>query len=371
MQHLALVLVFSFIVLAITTFYFGTHINGCQMFINVLYGISLLYSIFVSVLFISHIPADLLQVPLSEAYFNMTIYLSGLIIMQYMGWSRITKSRPWLHLLYLASLTGFPLITYTLSVQRNEALAAFASAIVFLRLARYCEGKRDIITFIFLAIGISGTILTKPTSAIMCISMLLIILVATFIKERSLSTTLPKEFFITLPIYGLSFYLAPSNELQHSVELVNAELVEHMAITILAFEILWCVPVLFIFPTVRRFAKSLSLHIVAGWMAVCIAFIYQMTRGVDLDLVTLHFGLFIAGHYIPFVGVFGFAAVYVSEGLMAENGFNPDNVETTIDSDLGTYSRRLIYNQLIYFMVLAFSFVLFFSNFPFFLLQIS
>ncbi len=318
MQHLALVLIFGFIILAIITFYFGTHIKGRLIFINVLYGISLLYSIFVSVLFISHMPDDIMQVPFSEAYLNMTIYLCGLVIMQYMGWSRITKARPWLHLLYLASLTGFPLITYTLAIQRNEAIAALASAIVFLRLARYCEGNRDIVTFLFLSIGISGTIMTKPTSAIICVSMFLIILISTFIKERSLRAVLPKEFFITLPIYAASIYFAPHHELQRSLELVNAELVEHMSITILAFEVLWCIPIFFVFPTVRSFAKSLSLHTVAGWMAVCIAFIYQMTNGIELDLITLHFGLFIAGHYIPFVGVFSFAAVYVAEGLMAE-----------------------------------------------------
>ncbi len=369
MQHLGLVLILCFIALAIITFYFGIHIKGRLTYINVLYVVSLIYSIFVSALFISH-TSDL-QVSLPEAYFNMSIYLLGLIVMQYMGWSRITKLRPWLHLLYLASLTGFPLITYTLSIQRTESIAAFSSTIVFLSLARYCEGKRDILTFILLAIGISGTIMTKPTSAIMCVSMFLIILISTIIKEQSVKSAIPKQFIVSLPIYILAVYFAPHHTLQHSVELLNAELVEHMTITIVAFEILWCVPVLFIFPSVRKFAKSLALHTVAGWMAVCIAFIYQMANGIGIHLVTLHFGLFIAGHYIPFIAVFSFAAVNVSEGLITETGFNPENGEITIKYDLATYGRRLIYNQLIYLIVLSFSFVLFFSNFPFYLLRIS
>lgn len=369
MQHIASVLIFGYIVLAVITFYFGTHIRGRIIFLNVLYGLCLIYCISVGVFFLKSVPDEVLGGSVATPALNMSIYYLAIVGLQYIGWSRINRSRPWLHLLYLATITGLPLFTYIFTIQNKEAMAALSSVVCFFGLIRYCERRRGLFTFIILAAGMVGNILSKPSSATICCIMLFIILVSTIIKERNLKTALPKEFFFTLPAYVCAFIFAPDNKMVRTMELLNPEVQKHMAISILAFEILWCMPILFIIPTVRKFAKDLSLLVVAGWMAICIAFIYQTSPGIELEMVTVHFGLFIAMHYVPFIGIFGLAAAFVAEGLIAENGFDPDTEVTTIPGDIKTYSRRLLYNHLIYFLVLGFAFVLFFGNFPFFLVM--
>lgn len=368
MQFIGPLLIMGFCTLTIVTF-FSTHVKGRRSFINILYLVCFLYSIAIGAFFLRNTPTQVIgSLPLAAAY--MALYMLGLLILEYKGWTRITKSKPMLHLLYLAAVSGFPLFTYLFSIQRNEAIAAFSSTICFLCLIRYCEKKRQFFTFLFLALGIGGTLMTKPTSAIICILMFIIIVIATIIKERNPKTALPREFFLTIPFYIGSAIVAPHNEMVHTVQLINPEITRHMAITILAFEILWCMPIFFIFPRIRKFANDLSLVIVAGWMALCLTFIYQMAHGVPFTLITLHFGLFITYHYVPFIGVFALGAVYVSEGLATDNGFDPDTEITTIaEGDIKNYSKRLIYNHLIYFLVIAFAFVLFFGNFPFFMLS--
>lgn len=369
MQNYALLLIFCHIVISIFTFYFSIKVKGRRFFITALYGICFTYSAGVGIFFLLHTSEEVRKGPMSTALLNMSIYFLALLILQHIGWSRISKSKPWLHQVYLSAITGLPLFAYTFSVEISESIAALSSTICLLCLIRYCEKKRDFITMFFLAISISGTIYTKPTSALICVITLIIVLISTLIKEHSLKTTLPSEFLLTLPIYAISFIRAPHCDMMHTAELMTPEVTEQMSIVILAYEILWCMPVLFIIPIIRKMAGQLSQFIVAGWMAICITFIYQMTRGVEMSFVIIHFGVFIAMHYIPFVGIFGLATAFVSEGLIAENGFDPDTEITTISGDISSFGRRLLYNNLVYMVILGFAFMLFFGNFPFYLLQ--
>ncbi len=353
-------------------------------------------------------------------YFSMGIYALGLMLACYIGWSRIDKNRPWLHLLYVATICSVPMLSYEFCAVTNDSLTLLTCCTCILGLIRFCEGKRDTLTYVLIALGISASLLTKLTAALLCVIMALIVLFVTMISERSIKASLKKEFFYTLPIYAvaIAYYVIifnkygsiPSLELICSKEYFHDSIyytpeAERTQYTLggyiayyfnrfflswsgiesvfrfqktytyskasLPYEILWIVPFLFVLPNVRKKANKISLPIIAGWIAIIVTFVYQLKSAYGSYLTRGYLGGFASRYYIPFIPIFALALVFVAQSLLTENGFNTENGETVIRGSIKEYGGKLIYNHLIYLLVLLFSFMLFYGNFPFFLLHFA
>lgn len=354
-------------------------------------------------------------------YFSLGISGIGLALMLYIGYSRITKRKPWYHLIYAVTVTCLPMMTYELCAVTNDALVLTSSALCLLGLIRFNEGKRNIGTYVLIATGITASLLTKLTAALICIIMSLIVLVVTMIKERSLSALLCKGFFISLPIYLIAgaFYIVmymrygtfrPSLELICTPEYFKSTIyyvaesertvytfseyvsyyferfflswsgIESIirflktytySLSAIPYELLWVIPVLTFVPYVRKKAGTLSLPIQAGWIACVLTFLYQFRSAWRAYLGRGYLGGFASRYYIPFMVIFALALVYVFSSLLTDNGFDEETEITTIKSDLKTFSLKLIYNQIIYAIGFAYAFALYYGNLPFFLLHFT
>ncbi|MCR4693907.1 MAG: hypothetical protein K5773_01105 [Pseudobutyrivibrio sp.] len=353
-------------------------------------------------------------------YFSMGIYIIGLILLLYIGYSRLDKARPWLHLLYATVVTSIPMMAYELCGVTNDALALVTAALCALGLIRFCEEKRGYLTYILIAVGITGSYLTKMTAALLCIITSLLVLVITMIMEKSLKNSLKKEFFVTIPIYLLALiyfihiYRAYGSW-QPSLEVISTPEYFHNTIyyidpkervsfttgeyftyyfsrfflswsgieagqrfmkfspfskATLPAELLWFLPALVILPWVKNVSKKLTLPVFAGWISCIISFILQAKSAYGTYLTRGYMGGFQSRYYLPFIFVFAFGLVFFLQSLVVANGYDPET-ETIVITDLSTYSRKFFRNQLIYLVALAYAFLLFYGNFPFFLMHFA
>ncbi len=354
-------------------------------------------------------------------YFSLAISMIGVGLMLYIGYSRLTKQRPWLHLLYAVTITSIPMLSYELCAVTNDALALVTGTICILGLIRFCEGKRNLGTYMLIAVGISASLLTKLTAAMLCIFMALIVLVVTMIKERSLKGLIAKEFFISIPVYVIAavYYILvyqrygtihPSLELICSkdyfentiyyvskAERVSFTFKEYLSyyferfflswsgiesiyrfmktftysLTAIPFELLWVLPVLLFIPVVNKKAGSLALPLQAGWISCALTFIYQLKSAYGTYITRGYLGGFASRYYLPFIPVLALALAVILASLLLENGFNAETEEITVDGSLANFGKRMIYNQMIYAIGLGYAFLLFYGNFPFFLLHFA
>ena len=354
-------------------------------------------------------------------YFSMFISAIGLAIILYIGYSRLPSSKPWLHLIYAVASTSVPMLSFELCAVTNDALCLVTTSLCILGLVRFCEERRNVLTYILIAVGISASLLTKLTAAMLCIFMALMVLIVTMIKEKSLSSLLNKGFFISLPIYGIAliYYgiiysrygtIHPSLELIASKEYFENTIyyvaesarrsfdfagytsyymerfflswsgIETIyrfmktyvySLTAIPSELMWLIPALFFTPSVKKCANKLTLPVLAGWFSLILTFIYQFKSAYGTYITRGYLGGFASRYYLPFMSIFALALAIVFLGMNAENGFDSVTGITTIKSDMPTYRRRLLYNTLIYLLALAYAFILFYGNLPFFILHFT
>ena len=353
-------------------------------------------------------------------YFSMGIYTIGLALLLYIGWSRISKAKPWLHLIYATACSSIPMLAFEFCAVTNDSLALVAACICFIGLIRFCENKRGYLTYILIAVGITASLLNKMTGAMLCIIMALIVLAVTMIKERSIKDSLRKEFFITLPIYFIAVayfavmysrygVLRPSLELISSPEYFRstiyykaeseranfdlagyldyyfnqfflswsgiASTTSYMKLTIftkasIPTELLWIIPIMVFVPAIKKVSGNLSLPIIAGWVSTILTFAFQLKSAYGTFLSRGYLGGFQARYYIPMMFIFGLGTSFVFQGLLLENGFDSETEVITI-KNLREFSKRQIYNQIIYYLGLFYCFMMFYSNFPFFLMHFA
>ena len=352
-------------------------------------------------------------------YFSLGISIIGLLLFFYIGYSRLSKDMPWVHLVYAMTVSSIPMLSYELCAVTNDALTLTTAALCILGLIRFSEGKRNILTYVLVALGITASLLTKLTAAILCIVMALIVLIATMIKEKSLAPLICKAFFISLPIYfiAIAYYgiiysrygtLHPSLELISSKEYFENTIyyvaeserrtynfsqylsyymerfflswsgIESVyrftktyiySLTAIPYEILWVIPALVFTPAVKKCAGKLSLPVIAGWISLIVTFLYQFKSAYGSFQSRGYLGGFASRYYMPFMPIFALAVALLFLGMHADNGFEPSTGVTTISGDFPTYRRRLLYNTLIYTLALAFAFLMYYGSLPFFLLH--
>lgn len=352
-------------------------------------------------------------------YFSLIISTLGVLMVLYIGWSRIDKTKPWLHLLYVTASTSVPIMCLEMCGVTNDSLAILTSSICALGLIRFCEDNRNFATYLMISGGITLSFLNKMTAAMLCVVMSLIVLVCTIIKEKDIKRSLKKEFWFTTPLfilpiiyiaviyhrYGVlqptlkvispvayfeeSFFFTPveervvatpmayvSNYLNNFFiswsGLVTDDLslrkTSPFAVSTLPLELLWIAPVFVFHRQFKNVANKLTLPIAAGWFSVLITFLLQLKKAYGNYITNGYTGGSQARYYLPLIFCMALSIAFIFDGLLSENGFDR-NTETTTITDVKSFTRKAIYNQLIYGIGLAYGLLLFYSNFPFFLLH--
>ncbi|SDB53361.1 hypothetical protein SAMN02910298_02721 [Pseudobutyrivibrio sp. YE44] len=352
-------------------------------------------------------------------YFSFGISLLGVAMLLYIGWSRINKSKPWLHLIYITSATCIPIMCLEMCAVTNDSLALLTTSLCALGLIRFCEEKRNFATYLMISGGITFSFLNKMTAAMLCVVMSLIVLVVTIIKEKSFAKSLKKEFWFTTPlfilpiIYIIVIYqrygvlqptlkvIAPQGYFEHSFFFVPEEdrppatllgyilvyfnnfflswagLVTQdlalrktspFAISTLPMELLWIAPAFAFTKKFKKAAGALTLPIIAGWFSILITFLLQLKKAYGNFINNGYTGGSQARYYVPLIFCLALAVVFVFESLIKDNGFDPQT-ETTTVSSIKDFGIRTILNQSTYLVGLIYSLLLFYGNLPFFLLH--
>ena len=133
--------------------------------------------------------------------FSAAFGLLALAIAFYIGYTRITKKQPALHLLYSAIITSVPMFLYNLCGVNNDTFALLGCVLFFLGILRVCEEKRNYATYFLIAGGLVIAVLSKVTAG-MLIGLTAIIYVIWYcIKHKSIKLICCKQFLISLPVY--------------------------------------------------------------------------------------------------------------------------------------------------------------------------
>lgn len=132
--------------------------------------------------------------------FSMGIVTVALMLIFYIGYTRMKKI-PLLHLLFAMICISVPMLTYGASGVSNDSLAMLTVSIFFFGIIRYIEKKRNFLTYILIAVGISATVLTKLTAGLLVAIAAIIVLVSTLLHEKNWKELLSWKFLVTISVY--------------------------------------------------------------------------------------------------------------------------------------------------------------------------
>lgn len=133
--------------------------------------------------------------------FSAAFGLLALAIAFYIGYTRISKKHPALHLLYGAIITSVPMFLYNLSGVNNDTFTLLGCVLFFLGILRVCEEKKNYGTYFLIAGGFVIALLSKVTAG-MLIGLTAIIYVIWYcVKHKSVKLIFCKEFLLSLPVY--------------------------------------------------------------------------------------------------------------------------------------------------------------------------
>ena len=343
-------------------------------------------------------------------YASLAIFAVGLILLLYIGYSRIDKDKPWLHLFYAAAATCIPMLSFEGCAVTNDNLALVCACVTIIGLLRFCESKRNFLTYFLIALGISSSLMTKMTTAILCVFMALIILFYTMIREKSVKNSLNKAFLCSIPVYAIALlYLGiiysryktiqPSLEMVCSREYFESTIyytdpAERMVMdfsqymhfyfkqfwlswtgivgtfanflkvsvftkTGMVMELLWFTPILLIIPFFRKKNCPLVLPVLAAWASCLVTIVIQFKSAWGTFLSRGYLGGSQARYYLPFIFALSLAVVLVVEKLY-------DDV--IIEKITNTKALSVIKYALV-ILTLTYAFLLVYSNFPYFLIH--
>lgn len=133
---------------------------------------------------------------------NVGIIVVGLLITFYLGITRMKKDM-YYHLLFGALCISIPSLTRMAPMVNNDNLCFLAIAIYMLGVVRVIENKRNIWSYLFIAIGIVVAALTKHTALLFVAFISVFVVASLMIKEKGIKVLWNKDFLITLPLYIL------------------------------------------------------------------------------------------------------------------------------------------------------------------------
>ncbi|MCD8338570.1 MAG: hypothetical protein LUD18_15130, partial [Lachnospiraceae bacterium] len=85
--------------------------------------------------------------------FSMGIEVFAILLIFYIGFTRLDQRKPCLHLLYALLTTSVPMMLYGAGGISNDTLALLTVTVYFLGILRFVEQKRDIKTYLLIAVG--------------------------------------------------------------------------------------------------------------------------------------------------------------------------------------------------------------------------
>lgn len=347
-------------------------------------------------------------------YFSMVIFAIGMGLLLYIGYSRLDKKRPLIHLIYAIIATSIPMFSYEACAVTNDNLAIVTGCVAILGLLRFCEGKRNCATYAFIAGGITSALLTKMTAALMCIIAALLVLIFTMLMEHSVKKALPKAFWITAPIYLLAFiyyavlihrygtiqpnlqmfcsteyfqnttfYTAPEARVSYSFDEYRNYYFERFFLSWSGIEaasrytkincftkaslpanLLWIIPVFVVFPFIYRKCKAKSRVILASWIACGFTFLYQFKSAYGTFLTRGYRGGFQSRYYLPFMFLFAFGTTFIIQALSSQD---VEENEAFTQAHIKARNKAGLVKILIVALGLGFAFLLFYANLPFFI----
>lgn len=135
--------------------------------------------------------------------FNLIIVVLGLMVIFYIGFTRIQQD-PKLHLFYSTAIVSFPLLGFTALTVNNDNLTILTMALAILGAIRIFEKKYDYKTYLLIAIGVCGTIMTKLTAGFIIVMVAIMVVVYKCFVLKEKESVLNKEIIVTLPIYVIT-----------------------------------------------------------------------------------------------------------------------------------------------------------------------
>ena len=151
-----------------------------------------------------------MQVSGSTVTFNMiwlrlvsiAIGVTAIGVLFYLGATRIPRI-PLLHLLYALVIVSPPNLMYGIGGISNDTLALLTVSITLVGLIRFSERRYDWLTYALIAVGISGSLLTKLTAGLLAGLMAILFLAYTIVTESSAKSIINRPFLCTSPLYLL------------------------------------------------------------------------------------------------------------------------------------------------------------------------
>ena len=335
--------------------------------------------------------------------FSMSFVVLALIIMFYLGYTRIKKI-PIYHLLFAMVCTSVPMMMYSASGIGNDSLTVLTFTVFFLGIIRYIEKKRTFLTYLLIAFGISTTLLTKMTAGIMVVIIGLVVLISSIIKEKTAKELLTPGFLLTIFIYLVPivyylymyvtyggfhpdiFAMNPEYSRQTGfyvpvLERTEKGVIEYIwyfiynfkktwtgissHISLLKSEDIWFsvqnigLVLIWFFPALL-FIKSLRKKLVysgallAAYFSVAITFIMQLMNGYNGYITRGYRGSFQSRYYLCVIVVFAFCITLIVQKVMElldGKGVYANIIQKCILSMTVIYIALLAFEDFIYFLI--------------------
>ncbi|MFT8330070.1 ArnT family glycosyltransferase [Bifidobacterium psychraerophilum] len=131
---------------------------------------------------------------------SLCIGLLGIALIFYIGFTRLPKI-PLLQLLFGLLIISPPNMIYVMSGISNDTLALLTVSIFVFGIVRFYERRYNFLTYVLIALGIGGSLLTKLTAGVIVGVSAVLVVAYTVWKERSVKPFIRPSFLTTLPLY--------------------------------------------------------------------------------------------------------------------------------------------------------------------------
>lgn len=335
--------------------------------------------------------------------FSMSFVVLALIVMFYIGYTRINKI-PLYHMLFAMVCTSVPMMMYSAAGVNNDSLTILTVAIFLLGIIRYVEKKRNACTYLLIAVGVSATLLTKMTAGIMVVITGLIVLISSIVKEKCIKELLSPKFLLTILIYliPIIYYLyvyAEYGGFHPDIFAMNPEfarnsgfytpipermekgVIEYIWYFIVNFKLtwtgifshivmlkteeiwfsvqnvalimIWFFPLFLLIKPLRKKIKY-SGGIIAAYISVLITFIMQFVNAYNGYITRGYRGSYQSRYYLCAIVIFAFCIALVVQKVMEalENkGVYAKIIQNGIVSVTVIYIALLAFEDFIYFLI--------------------
>ena len=134
---------------------------------------------------------------------NIVLTSAAMALVFYLGWKRLQNRRPLVHALYAAAVVTLPELGYVSSGISNDNLAFIGFVLFFAGLLRYDEDRLDLKTYLLIGVGFLLGAFSKLTAAMIMLIMLVVVLVMSVIRTKSLKLIANRYFLVILPCFLL------------------------------------------------------------------------------------------------------------------------------------------------------------------------